>query len=54
MLARAEPDLKVERAVLAEQALSGDLALVGNLDLGKQLVEQRLLLLRSLCPLDRP
>ena len=50
MLARAEADLEVERAVVAEQPLRGDLALRRHGDLRQQRVDQRLLALAQLVP----
>ncbi len=50
MLARAEPDLEMERPLLAEQALGGDFALRRHLDLRQQLVDQLLLALAQLVP----
>ena len=43
MLARAEADLEVQGAVVAEQALRSDFAVGGHGDLGQQRVDQLLL-----------
>ena len=50
MLARAEADFQVERAVVAEQAPRGQLAIVGDRDRGKQHFDQRRLRRAQLVP----
>ena len=50
MLARAEADLEMQRAVLAEQPLRSDLAFRRHLDLRQQRVDQLLLALAQLVP----
>src|SRR5207253_2058195 len=50
MLARAETDFEMQRAIIAKQALRGDLAILGHLDLRQQLVDQLLLALAQLVP----
>ena len=50
MLARAEADLEMERAVVAEQARGGDFAVGRHLDLRQQAVDQLLLALAQLVP----
>ena len=55
MLARAEADFEVERAVVAEQARGADLALVGDRDLRQQVSRPAPTAgTRSLCPDERP
>ena len=55
MLAGAEADLEVQRAVVAEQALRRDLAVVGHRDLRAAASRPAAAWpLRSLWPLDRP
>ena len=54
MLAAAEADLEMQRAVVAEQALGGDLALCRHRDRGQQLSTSAACAARNLCPLERP
>ena len=54
MLARAEADLEMQRAVVAEQALRGDFALGRTEIAGSRVSTSSACPLRSLCPLDRP
>ena len=50
MLARAEADLQMERAVVTEQRARRDLALGWNLDLRQEALDQLLLTLAELVP----
>ena len=49
MLARAEADLEMQRAILSKQSRGRDLALGRNLDLREQRVDELLLAMRAAC-----
>src|SRR5690242_13662934 len=54
MFARAEPDLEMERPILAKQRCCGQLAFFGNFEMRQQAVDQILLPLAELMPARAP